>query len=166
MQRKSEFWLIGVVILVSLAVVVIPLSVVTYLEKIDEFFVENLNEEIGRCVNLEGCNLSNFISFLNHVCSERSYNLSAIYFYCNTTHLEIGNFYKEDINLSIVSDLLEEQINLRNGEVILYDLSEIGKEMNISYLNKEIRLSCQRKIVARDLCLSFLGSLKCISSIS
>jgi hypothetical protein len=166
MQRRGEFFLISTVIFTILALVITSFTATSVFEKIDDFLLYNMNEEFSRCVNIENCTLRNFTDFLKHVCSERSYNLSLVYFYCNTTHLEIGNFYHTQLNITINSEIDSKNLSLADNEVIFYDLAEIGRNLNVSYLTKEIQFSCDKKTIARDFCLSFLNSLKCLSDIN
>ncbi|MCW1296057.1 MAG: hypothetical protein OH319_00025 [Candidatus Parvarchaeota archaeon] len=166
MQRKSEFWLIGAIIFTIISLLTTSFLASSSFEKIDDYFLYNIIEEFGRCVNIENCTLRNFTDFVRFVCYERSYNLSLIYFYCNITHLEIGNFYNRDINVTINSEIGSTNLIILDNQTIFYELSEIGKYLNISYPAGEIHLTCNKKTIARDICLSFLNTLKCFSDIS
>lgn len=160
-MRRGEFWLIATVILITLTVVILPLTAVPVVARIDEFFFANINEELNRCVNLNDCNISDFVAFINLTSAKRGYKLSLIYFYCNSTSLEIGNFYNLDILLKISSELVQIEEEIGNGEIKYFDLSQLGKHLNISYFGKKIYLTCERRNIAKDLCLTFVDVVKC-----
>ncbi|MCW1301147.1 MAG: hypothetical protein QW507_02230 [Candidatus Nanoarchaeia archaeon] len=160
-MQRGELWLIATILLVTLAVIVLPLTAVPVIAKIDEFFFANINEELSRCVNLNSCNLSDFVAFINLTSTKRGYRLNLIYFYCNSTSLEIGNFYNLNISLKITSELTQVEEEIENGKVKYFDVYQLGKHLNVSYLGKKIYLTCERRNIVKDLCLTFVDVVKC-----